>query len=110
MLRVFLFFQGLFLLFTFWVSETDSIDTITENYKQYTTIHKAVPSNTSPDNIEFVKWQRDNHKLERDIYLPLATLLSSGLIYVITHYTDKYNKYMDFRDRVEAPEKQLKQE
>ena len=97
MLRLFSFFQVLFLLFTYWVSGTDSIDTIIANYKQYITIHKAVPSSTSSDNIEYVKWQRDNHKLERDIYLPLATLLSSGLIYVITHYTDKFDKYMKYK-------------
>ena len=69
-------------------------DTIEANYHDYTTLHKNVPKNTSSENIDYVKWQRDNHKRERDIYLGLATGLTSVLIYVITYYTDKFDRYM----------------
>ena len=52
-------------------------------------------SNTSKDNIEFVRWQSENHKLERNIYLGLSTLLSSFLIYVVTQHTAYVNRQLD---------------
>lgn len=70
---------------------------IAANYGNYNAIRKNVPSDTSPENIEFVKWQSDNHKIERDMYLGLATLLSSSVIYIVTFYTDKFDRYMNYK-------------
>ena len=46
----------------------------------------------------FLKWQKDSHKLERDGYLSLATLLSGTCLYAIAYYTDKLERYRRFKD------------
>ena len=59
----------------------------------YTELRDEVPQ----EGIEFVRWQSRNHKLERDFYLGLATILSSGLVYTVAHYSDKFDRFMDFK-------------
>ena len=56
-----------------------------------------MPTNQSKDNIEYVRWQRDNNKFQRNIYIGLAAMLSSIMIQVVTHYTDKFDRYMRFK-------------
>ncbi len=45
-----------------------------------------------------MKWQKDTHKMEREMYLGLSTLLSGAILYAITYYTDKLDRYRRFKD------------
>ena len=48
--------------------------------------------------LEFVRWQKVRHKLERDMYLAgLAILCCVGLI-LVSHWMNKYFTYIDYKN------------
>ena len=49
------------------------------------------------EELELLVWKKDGHKLERDIYLGLATLISSCFLYSIAYQTDKFDRYMSYK-------------
>ena len=50
-----------------------------------------------PEDPDFLKWQKDMHKDERDIYLATACLLAQGLVFSICYHRDRYERYVDYR-------------
>jgi len=56
-----------------------------------------VPEDTSDTNLDFVRWQRDTHRLERDLYLVSACMLSLGLLISVGYYRDKFERYVAFK-------------
>ena len=44
-----------------------------------------------------LKWQKDVHKEERDIYLATSCLLAQGLVFAICYQYDKYERYVEYR-------------
>ena len=55
---------------------------------------KLLPENQEDlvdTNIEFVRWQKVRHKLERDFYLSLSSMLAQGLVMSLSYWIDKYD-------------------
>lgn len=42
----------------------------------YKELKDKIPEPKSNDNLEFVRWQKEMHKCERDLYLALSALLA----------------------------------
>ena len=45
-------------------------------YAEYSKNYKHLPDHIKEETIEYITWQKDRHKLERDTYLSLSCLLS----------------------------------
>ena len=51
------------------------------------------------NDIEFVKWQKTHHKLQRDFYLSLSAMLSTGIVVLVAFWTEKYDQMLDMKNR-----------
>ncbi len=50
-------------------------------------------------NIEYVRWQKERVKLERDVYLSLACIVSQVALVWVSNLTVKYNSYVEYKER-----------
>ena len=62
-------------------------------------MQENLPQDKSDDNIEFVKWQKNYHKLQRDFYLSLSAMLAQALLVGLSYWIEKYDSYVEFKDR-----------
>ena len=48
--------------------------------------------------LNFVRWQKDRHKLERDMYLSTLVILWCASLILVPHWMDKYYTYIDYKN------------
>ncbi len=51
------------------------------------------------NNIEYVRWQKERVKLERDVYLSLACIVSQVALVWVSNLIVKYNSYVEYKER-----------
>ena len=64
----------------------------------YWAMSESAPELRSNDNIDFVRWAKEFHKMQRDLYLSLCTLLSVAVIVVYAYMTEKYEKMVETKN------------
>jgi hypothetical protein len=69
------------------------------SYGEYQANYKDLPEDIKVETIEYVRWQKDRHKLERDLYLCLSSILAQALLLTASHWIDKYYSYLDYVER-----------
>jgi hypothetical protein len=45
-------------------------------YAEYNRNYKDLPESIQKDTVEYLTWQKDRHKLERDFYLSLCCIIA----------------------------------
>ena len=71
---------------------------------RYQQLQNTKPGETQA-SLEFVTWQKDMHKCERDMYLSLSSILAVILVYTVVHWTHKYEAFMAYKIREEDKKK-----
>mmetsp|Transcript_33330 Transcript_33330/g.51078 ORF Transcript_33330/g.51078 Transcript_33330/m.51078 type:complete len:147 (-) Transcript_33330:9-449(-) len=59
------------------------------------------PQDRVASNIEFVRFQKQRHKLERDFYLSLSSMLAQGVVMGLSYWIEKYDTYVKFKEAEE---------
>ena len=60
---------------------------------------KSIDREEISNDIEFVVWQKNHHKLQRDFFLSLAAMLSTAIVVLVAYWTDKYDKMLESKNR-----------
>ena len=60
---------------------------------------KSVDREEIASDIEYVNWQKNHHKLQRDFFLSLSAMLSTGIVVLVAYWTEKYDKMLDSKNR-----------
>ena len=68
-------------------------------YSEYKREYSDLPSDVKVDSLEYVRWQKNRHRLERDVYLSLCCIISQAFLVSVSHWIDKYNRYVEYVDR-----------
>ena len=58
--------------------------------------------------LAFVRWQKDRHKLERDMYLATCAIICCICLILIPHWMHKYYTYIDYKNQEIELEKKNK--
>jgi hypothetical protein len=53
-------------------------------------------------DLELVLWQKKMHKVERDMYLSLSSILAVTLVGTIVYYQTKLNAYLNYKERTKT--------
>ncbi len=68
-------------------------------YSEYKREFTDLPNDVKVDTLEYVRWQKNRHRLERDVYLSLCCIISQAFLVVVSHWINKYNRYVEYVDR-----------
>ena len=49
------------------------------------------------NELELLRWQKEMHKGERDIYLATSCLLAQALVLAICYHRDRYERYVEYK-------------
>ena len=60
---------------------------------------KSADANEIATDIDFVSWQKNHHKLQRDFYLSLSAMLSTAIVVLVAYWSEKYEKMLDSKNR-----------
>ena len=74
------------------------------------TLQESVPGKPEErvdTNLEYLKWKCEMHKLERDFYLSLASMLAQALVVGMSYWIEKFDSYCKFKDQEEKARKSL---
>lgn len=73
-------------------------------YSDYKKNFNNLPDTIAKDTLEYVVWQKDRHKLERDLYLSFSVILSQAFLLVASHWIHKYNTFIEYVERQKKAE------
>ena len=74
----------------------DCLDTWSEYQKNYVDLPEDI---TKEQTVEYLRWQKERNKLQRDFYLSLSCLLAQLFLFTASHWIDKYNRFVEFVER-----------
>ena len=68
---------------------------------EYNQKFKSLPANIEHDyhSIDYIKWQRDRLKLERDGYLSLVCIISKIFLVTASNLIEKHRAYKEYKER-----------
>ena len=68
-------------------------------YSEYQSGFTDLPSDIKVNSLEYVTWQKNRHRLERDFYLSLCCIISQAFLVAASHWIDKYHRYVEYIER-----------